>query len=181
MKSVYKYMQFWKNFCFEKHIIQESPIIILVFGFCMCTFGKVRMVGASVKQDKQFLFPVLKSAQLKIILPLLVQIMKWFRKLSWIYNSWGILSLIHGYAYYISVSQYFGSETYNATELVKKLIAAGCDVNVVDSQGWCPMFQSAFAGDIGQWFAFLHPTLTAELTFLWMLRSIRNLITGLKI
>ena len=48
-----------------------------------------------------------------------------------------------------SVSHYFDMDNKRTVSLVRKLVETGCDLNIADSQGWTPLYQSAFAGDLG--------------------------------
>ena len=34
--------------------------------------------------------------------------------------------------------------------MVKKLITAGCDLNVADRSGWTPLHQTCFGGEVGK-------------------------------
>ncbi|XP_041364259.1 ankyrin repeat domain-containing protein 50-like [Gigantopelta aegis] len=46
------------------------------------------------------------------------------------------------------VSHYFDKDNKPTVSLVRKLVSMGCDRNIADGQGWTPLYQSAYAGDL---------------------------------
>ena len=49
----------------------------------------------------------------------------------------------------ISVSQYFNEQIGQVMTLIRKLVEAGCDLNVPDQRGERPLYQSACGGNFG--------------------------------
>jgi hypothetical protein len=48
------------------------------------------------------------------------------------------------------VSQFFQEESAQAIFLVKKLVEAGCDLNVANAEGARPLYQCACGGSFGE-------------------------------